>query len=272
MTDSSRFAPLAQQDALTVDCVESAEQVRVAIVTGGGSGIGQATCGTLASKGYCLVVVGRGSANVEDTLDSLPGGKTRHTGLVLDVTDPSAMEDMAGETLRRYGRIDLLVASAGIGQTGISQSRLPYSAADLPLAEWRGVLEVNLLGAFHACRAVLPTMLKQGKGDLVLVGSSTTPHGLRGQPFALPYCASKFALVGLVEALSLELEDTGVRVQLVCPGAVETPLVANTILARPFGGAIQSNHLGEMIEKLINMPGDLSLVNPLFIPFFTAQV
>jgi NAD(P)-dependent dehydrogenase (short-subunit alcohol dehydrogenase family) len=239
----------------------------VAIVTGGGSGIGRSACRKLAEQGYRVVVVSRTQARVHASLQSLPPSPDQHLGLTLDVTRDGDVAEMVRATLARYQRIDLLVVSAGIGRSD-PEARTPVPASDIPLGEWQAVLDVNLHGAFRCCRAVLPTLLAQGQGQVLFVGSSMTPHGLRGQAFAPAYCASKFALMGFVESLADELEGSGVRAQVLCPGAVDTSLVASTALTRAFGGALAADHVGEVIRSLALFPPDSIIPDPHLIPFF----
>ncbi|MGK7891927.1 MAG: SDR family oxidoreductase, partial [Leptolyngbyaceae cyanobacterium] len=130
----------------------------VAIVTGGSSGIGQAICVALAHTGYQLVVVGRDSQRIEQTLALLPSSET-HLGLSLDVTQEEQMQQMAEQTITAFGQIDVLIASAGVGRSANSDRFMPYPTTALPLAEWNAILDVNLKGVFLSNRAVLPLSL-----------------------------------------------------------------------------------------------------------------
>jgi 3-oxoacyl-[acyl-carrier protein] reductase len=210
----------------------------VAIVTGGSSGIGQALSLALAAAGYCIVVVGTTAARVNDTHARLAPVTNGHLGLVLDVTREADVAAMVEQTVAHYGRVDLLLASAGVGKTPGSARLLPHATSDLPLEEWQYVIDVNLTGAFLCTRAVLPVMMRQKSGHVLLIGSSTTPRGLRGRAYAPAYCASKFGLIGLAEAAAAEAAAHGIRVQVLLPGPVDTPLVNQTGLARPFGGSL----------------------------------
>ena len=246
------------------------DRPRVAVVTGGSSGIGQAVALTLARRGYSVAIVGRTRARLQQTvaqLDAIGACVDGHLGLALDVNDEADMGEMAAATLARFGRIDVLVASAGLGKRSDSERLMPHPTARLPLAEWNTVLGVNLRGVFLANRAVLPAMRTQGTGHIINVCSSTTPRGLRGTPFGPAYCASKFAVVGLTETLAAEVAAHGIRAQAIFPGPVSTPLVDQTLLARPFGGAISAETFAESVVALIDMPPDAMLVHPHVLPF-----
>jgi NAD(P)-dependent dehydrogenase (short-subunit alcohol dehydrogenase family) len=125
---------------------------------------------------------------------------------------------MARQVLVRYGRIDILVAAAGILRPANGAIRQLVS---MPLAEWREVVETNLTGMFLADRAVLPHMLAQGKGQIINVSSTS---GRRGYAYDAAYCASKFGVIGLTESLAAEVRPHGIRVHLLLPGAIETPM------------------------------------------------
>ncbi|GMQ83274.1 MAG: 3-ketoacyl-ACP reductase [Gammaproteobacteria bacterium] len=245
---------------------------KVAIVTGGSSGIGKAVCIALADAGFHLSIVGRTRCYIDSTLEQLKAPPQKHTkpshiGLVLDVSNESDMQEMVTSTLDHFGRIDLLISSAGIGKKAGSERIIPHSTATLPPDEWEEVIGVNLTGTFLSNRAVLAVMMSQGSGHIINVCSSTTPHGLRGRPYAPAYSASKFGIVGLTESLAEEVATHGIRVQAIFPGAVETPLVDKTTLARPFGGAIAADNFAKSVMYLVTQSVDATIVHPHVIPF-----
>ncbi len=245
---------------------------KVAIVTGGSSGIGRAVSIALAESGFQVTVVGRTTRYIDATVELLKtrtpaGQKPLHEGLALDVINENDMQEMADKTMDRFGRIDLLVASAGIGKKAGSSRVIPYSTATLPPDEWGAVIGVNLTGTFLSNRAVIAPMMSQRSGHIINICSSTTPHGLHGTPYAPAYSASKFGVVGLTESLAEEVSSYGIRVQAVFPGAVETPLVDNTILARPFGGTITADNFASTIMYLVTQPVDATTIHPHVIPF-----
>ncbi|MEO0421933.1 MAG: SDR family oxidoreductase [Pseudomonadota bacterium] len=245
----------------------------VAIVTGGSSGIGQAVAVALAQDGWRVAVVGRSLERLTQSLDLIRsasaelGQPSEPLALPFNVADEADMQAMAERTLAAFGRIDLLVASAGLGKRADTKRVMPHPTAELPLSEWEEVINVNLRGIFLSNRAVLPTMRAQGRGQIINVGSSTTPQGLRGTPFGPAYCASKFGMVGLTEVIAGEEERHGIRAQVIFPGPVETPLVDQTILARPFGGAVKAEHFADAVVFMARHPVDGVLVHPHLLPF-----
>jgi NAD(P)-dependent dehydrogenase (short-subunit alcohol dehydrogenase family) len=244
---------------------------KVAIVTGGSSGIGQAIALALGHSGYDLTIVGTSTQRIEATLKQLGQNTDRGNaplGLCLNVMQEADMQQMVDQTLKHFGRLDLLVASAGLGKQAGSTRVLPYPTASLPLEEWQDVIGVNLTGVFLSNRAVLPVMMAQQSGHIVNICSSTTPRGLRGQPFAPAYCASKFGVVGLTEALAEEVSAYGVKVQAIFPGPVKTPLLENTALLKLFGGwAVSTENFAASVIQMIEQPSEMVIVHPHLLPF-----
>jgi 3-oxoacyl-[acyl-carrier protein] reductase len=179
---------------------------RVAVVTGGASGIGAGIAVRLREEGAKVSLWDRDSA-------ALANADMPHE-FALDVTDAAAVQRAAEETARTLGRIDILVACAGI--TGPNATVWEY-----PVAEWDRVIDVNLNGVFYCNRAVVPHMLRGSYGRIVNIASIA---GKEGNPNASAYSASKAGVIGLTKSLGKELAKTGIRVNCVTPAAVRTPL------------------------------------------------
>jgi 2-dehydro-3-deoxy-L-rhamnonate dehydrogenase (NAD+) len=179
---------------------------RTAIVTGGVSGIGAGIAARLAAEGARLSLWDRDASG-------LAKSGAAHT-VILDVTDPDAVHRAAGATASALGRIDILIASAGI--TGPN-----HPAWEYPVAEWDRVIDVNLKGVFYCNRAVVPFMQSNGYGRIVNIASIA---GKEGNPNASAYSASKAGVIGLTKSLGKELAATEIRVNCVTPAAVKTPL------------------------------------------------
>jgi NADP-dependent 3-hydroxy acid dehydrogenase YdfG len=189
------------------------EEAPVVIVTGGLSGIGAAVSRAFGEVGARLVVVDRaaGSPPVEGAVVE-----------VADVRDPSALASIAARTVERWGRIDVLVANAGIADQSSMASGDPE--------RWRAVVETNLLGTMFAIRAVLPWMVEQSGGHVFMTSSVSGRESYAGEAV---YIASKWGQVGLAHALRQEVMDDGIRVTVVEPGIVDTPLTRDNPVVKP---------------------------------------
>jgi len=184
---------------------------RCAVVTGGVSGIGAGIAARLVSEGARLSLWDRDAGTLGDV-------QTRSRGathaVAVDVADADAVREATAETLRAMGRIDILIASAGI--TGPNAT-----VAEYPIDAWNRVIDVNLNGVFHCNRAVVPAMLKAGYGRIVNIASIA---GKEGNPNASAYSASKAGVIALTKSLGKELAPTEIRVNCVAPAAVRTPM------------------------------------------------
>ena len=177
---------------------------RVAIVTGAAQGIGNAIATGLAAEGARIVVADLNRA--EEAAAEFDAG----IGLMVDVADEAQVERMARDVVERCGRIDILVNNAGLYA---SLQMRPFT--EIPVEEWRQVMDVNVLSMFLATRAVVPHMREQGGGRIVNISSGTP---FRGVPFLLHYVTSKGAIVALTRALAKELGRDEVLVNCVAPG------------------------------------------------------
>lgn len=195
---------------------------RVAIVTGGVSGIGAGIADRLAIEGARVSLWDRDAA-------ALARAEAPHK-ITVDVTDAAAVLCAAAETAAALGRIDILIACAGI--TGPNAPVWEY-----PIAEWDRVIDVNLNGVFYCNRAVVPHMLSNDYGRIVNIASIA---GKEGNPNAAAYSASKAGVIGLTKSLGKELAKTNIRVNCVTPAAVRTPLFAQ----------MTAEHIDFMLSKI----------------------
>ncbi|MDE2583195.1 MAG: SDR family oxidoreductase [Rhodospirillales bacterium] len=183
---------------------------RTAIVTGGAAGIGAGIAARLAAEGAQLSLWDRDAVAMAEAAKRLGGAHT----VALDVADADAVGQAAAEAAAALGKIDILVASAGItGPNG------PVS--DYPIDAWNRVIDVNLNGVFYCNRAVVPYMQQNGCGRIVNIASIA---GKEGNPNAAAYSASKAGVIGLTKSLGKELAHTAIRVNCVTPAAVRTAI------------------------------------------------
>ena len=182
-----------------------------AIITGGAAGIGLAAATRLAAEGARVSLWDLDAAALAAAKNAL-GGET-HT-LAVDVSDAEAVMAAAQASAAALGRIDVLVASAGVSGPNVP-------TWDYPLDAWRRVIDINLHGVFHCCRAVVPIMRAAGYGRIVNIASIA---GKEGNPNAAAYSASKAAVIGLTKSLGKELADTDIRVNCITPAAVRTAI------------------------------------------------
>jgi len=183
---------------------------RVAIVTGAAKGMGGSICAALAEEGAALVLAGRDLDAIETHAKLLGEQFPDSETLIIrcDVTDEAATQELAGAALDRFGRIDVLVNTAGV----IGPIETP--AQDVPLEDFRFVLDVNVAGTFLPCKAVIPAMIEGGGGRIVNIAGTS---GLRGYRNRVGYSSSKWAVRGMTRTLALELGPHDITVNAVCP-------------------------------------------------------
>lgn len=185
---------------------------RTAVITGAASGIGRAAAIQAADKGARLVLTDVNPVGLAETVSMVPGAVVHHEAL--DVSDEDVVAAFAHRALE-MGPVDIVMNVAGISTWGRIQ--------DLHSQHWRDCVEIDLMGPIHVMSAFVPAMIEEGRGGHVANVSSAA--GLFGLPIHAPYSAAKFGLRGVSEVLRFDLEQHGIGVTLVCPGAVSTPLV-----------------------------------------------
>jgi len=186
----------------------------VAIITGGASGIGKALAEALAERGCEVVVADLQTELAEDTAGALRARGSRATASHLDVTDFAAVSRLVQETVRQCGRLDYMFNNAGIGILG--------EVRDHTIEDWYRIIDVNLRGVVNGVAAAYRVMLAQGFGHIV---NTASVQGLVPTPLMASYGATKHAVVALSNSLRIEAAPAGIRVSVICPGVIRTPLL-----------------------------------------------
>lgn len=186
---------------------------RVAIVTGGGQGIGKAIALEFARQGAKVAVMGRRQEPLDKVVEQVKAEGGQGLALAGDVNNLADIDRVVSETVKAYGQLDILVNVAGI----LISTDVPGHSEEI----WDSTLDTNVKGTFFMIQRALPEMLKQGRGKIINIASIA---GEIGFPNAAAYCASKGAIQGLTKALAMELAPQGINVNCIGPGDVETPL------------------------------------------------
>jgi NAD(P)-dependent dehydrogenase (short-subunit alcohol dehydrogenase family) len=189
---------------------------KIAIVTGGGSGIGEALCSELARRGARVIVADINADDAARVAAAITDNGGQATASTIDVTSEQNVRHLIEETASAHRRLDYLFNNAGIGLGG--------DARDLTLDHWHQVLDVDLYGVLHGVLAAYPIMASQGFGHIVNTSSAAA---FFPDPGNAPYCTAKHAIVGLSLSLRLEGADLGVKVSVICPGFVRTNIYQN---------------------------------------------
>ncbi len=215
---------------------------QVAIITGGTRGIGLAIAKTLARHGMHIAICARRKEHLADAIHQLESLDAEVIGVPCDVAQAADVEKLVSETLKRFGRVDVLVNNAGVGGYGPIEQTTEEDLAKL--------LDTNLKGVFLCSRAVLP-ILKERKGGYVITIASIC--GKEAYADISAYCASKFAAVGFTEALLKEGIDSGVRATSICPGMVDTEMVEGAGV--PPEEMLKAEDVAETVLYLLSLSG-----------------
>lgn len=191
---------------------------KVAIITGAASGIGKATAKLFAEQGAKVVVADIDKNGGNQTVTDINEDGNEAIFIYTDVTIKTHTEQMVAQTVNIYGKLDILFNNAGIAM------RLPV--AELPEADWHRCIDVNLTGVFLCAKAAIPAMQSNGVGSIINMSSI---YGIVGADVRAAYVASKGAVTNLTRGMALDYAQDNIRVNCICPGFVETPLVAGVI-------------------------------------------
>lgn len=220
-------------------------QNRVVMITGASSGIGKACAFAFADEGCDLVLCARRREELEEVAEEVRGKGRRALVVPTDVSSESQVRTLAKKAFRAFGRIDIAVCNAGIGWTGPTHL--------MRRKDWDRVLGVNLYGVIHVLQQFVPPMVARREGHVVIMSSA---FGQTGLPFGALYSVSKAGLLSLGECLRAELANVGVGVTTLCPGLIQSELIANTRL----------EHVDEEARSLSSM------VKPMAVDKFAKRV
>ena len=222
---------------------------KAAMVTGASRGVGRAVAQQLAAAGVSLGLASRSGDDL-----GLDGVVARPC----DVRNPADLEAIVGETVDRFGRLDILVANAGVGAYGPFLELAPEHLEEM--------IDVNVKGTLYAVRAALPHLLESGEADLVTIASEA---GRRGLPLEAVYCASKFAQVGFTRAMDHELREQGVRCTNICPGGVATEFAmgrGRTPEMPELAGMMSGEDVAEVVLFALTRPRTHRILETAFRP------
>lgn len=211
---------------------------KVVIVTGGAVGLGEAVCRRAAAEGAAVIVADVAGDVARVTARRITDSGAEALAVECDVAQPADAARLVTRTLEQFGRVDALVNNAGVNASGDS------TIATVTVSEWDRVFDVNAKGVFLCTQAAVPHMVAQGSGSVVIVSSNGVLYGSDG---GHAYKASKSALLSLTQTLAVELAPSGVRVNAVCPGPMDTPMRREAARERPVVSA-ESVPLGRIAD------------------------
>lgn len=220
---------------------------RIAVITGGASGIGLASAALFAQEGAAVVLIDRNGDELAAAGDTLQRDGATVLTLQGNVADEATVEAHLGTILARYGRIDVLLAAAGFS--------MGTATPETPLDAWNAVITTNLTGSFLWCRAVLGPMRAAGSGSIILVGSQLAFAGGRSN---VAYLASKGGVVSLMQALAVDHAVEGIRVNAVIPGAIDTPLLQRSFARHPDPAAARARSVARHPIGRLGLPEEVA--------------
>lgn len=228
---------------------------RVALVTGGGSGLGAAICQSLSEAGAIIVAADVRREAADRVIGALPTAAPGSHGCALDVTDAEQAEQTIARIVRDQGRLDILINNAG--------TDLSVPIEELTPRDWDHILDVNLRGPFILSRLALPIMKKQGSGHIVNITSTAAK---RAWANASAYHASKYGLLGFTYALHVEARPHNVKVTAVIPGGMQTPFILDRFPDTPLQNLQDPRNVADTIRFVLTQPAGTVIPEVLVIP------
>ena len=217
---------------------------KVAIVTGGGRGIGKAISLAFASEGAAVVVAATTLAKLEETADTIRSMGGRAKAIQTDVTDEKQVERLVKKTIEKFGQTDILVNNSGIGGP-------TCRVAELNLEEWNKVLAIDLTGSMLCAKHALKYMIPRKSGVIINMGAEggRAGDGRAGYPMRSPYCCAKMGIIGLTETLAVELGPYNIRVNTISPGAVKGERLISVFEGRAKAAGVSFDELWSKLTE-----------------------
>ncbi len=229
-------------------------QGKVAVITGAGRGIGKSIARRLAAQGACVALAARTesqlsavASSIEEVVPDSTTNAPRTLTVPTDVREEPSVRHLMGEVRQTYGRLDILVNSAGV----LTKKPLEQTSSE----EWDQIMEVNARGPFLVCREAIP-LLRETDDGLRYVVNIASVVGIKGYVGQGAYTASKHALMGLSKVLSKELEDDGIRVHAICPGGVATEMVKESRPDLDESVLMEPDDIADIVEFLVTRQGN----------------
>ncbi len=215
---------------------------KVAIVTGGGKGIGKAISLAFASEGASVVVAATTLSRLEETVEEIKSKGGRAKAIQTDITDEKQIQRMVEETIKGYGQVDILVNNSGIGGPTVN-------VVDLNLEDWHETLAVDLTGSLLCAKYVLKHMIPRKSGNIISMAAEggRSGDGRAGYPMRSPYVCAKMGIIGLTEVLSVEVGKYNIRVNAISPAAVRGERLNNVVKGRAEATGVSFDELWSTI-------------------------
>lgn len=220
---------------------------QVAIVTGATSGIGEAIARRFAAEGARVAVVGRNRERGNTVVRSITQAGGTAQFFAANVTSDDAVRDLVQAVLKRFGTLSIVVNNAGIS--------LPGTVVQIKPAQWEEVFSINVTSAYLVCHHAMAHLLARGEGSVVNISSEA---GLKGLKDRAAYCAAKAALVGLTKAMAVDHSASGVRINCICPGTIETPMISRLIDEHADPRSMKDEFLQRRLTPFLGTPDDIA--------------
>jgi len=219
----------------------------VALVTGATSGIGEAIARRFAAEGACVAVVGRDEERGQRVVREITARDGEAVFFPADVTDDAAVARLLARVVQTFGDLGIVVNNAGLSKAG--------TVVDTTPGDWEMLWQVNVTSAFLVAHHAMPHLLRRGAGAVINVSSEA---GLKGLKDRAAYCAAKSAIVGLTRAMAVDHSPDSVRVNCICPGTVETPMIGRMIESNSDPRALRDAFLQRRLTPFLGTPEDVA--------------